>query len=647
MRHRVLQSLLILVVSLVVGRAMQLQVLQGKIWRAQAIGQHETRVALPAPRGTLYDREGRELAVSLTTYKIEVAPRELEEPRSAAQVLSAALTLPDETKRSIAEASRRYIVLPGRHSALVKEQLEARIGHGLYFNPVIERFYPRAELASELLGRVDASGRGGSGLELTFDSVLTGQPGFSVRRRDATGASAAWLETPIVEPTAGADIHLTIDADLQSLAESVLEDAILESRATGGDLLIVEPETGELLAATSRRNGRVAHLAAAIEPYEPGSTLKPFTIAALLAEGLADWDDVVDTGLGTYRTAGRTIHDTGPHGRLSLAQVLEVSSNVGMAMFAERLPWGDQYSYLRSFGFGTPTGLTYPSESAGLLRPPSRWSRQSGASLAIGYEVGVTPLQLAMAYAAIANGGNLMRPRLVRRAESAGKAVRWALEPEIIRRVVSEEVASQLREVLAHAVTQGTGRTAGVRGLSVAGKTGTALRFNSISGYSEGSYTASFVGLVPSDQPELVVLVKLDAPSGAYYGGETAAPVMRTAVRAALAGSHWSAPPLLGEPDFPDQKAGVSAGLVSAGGPYVFALDTPLRRSGDQAGALDGNSRIVVPDLRGLSIRAAALRLHDEGWRVVVQGGGRVESIRPTAGTELRRGERILLIGGV
>jgi membrane peptidoglycan carboxypeptidase len=267
--------------------------------------------------------------------------------------------------------------------------------------------------------------------------------------------------------------------------------------------------------------------------------------------------------------------------------------------------------------------------------------------LAIGYEVGVTPLQLAMAYAAIANGGNLMRPRLVRRAESAGKAVRWQLEPEIIRRVVSEEVASQLREVLAHAVTQGTGRTAGVRGLSVAGKTGTALRFNSISGYSEGSYTASFVGLVPSDQPELVVLVKLDAPSGAYYGGETAAPVMRTAVRAALAGSHWSAPPLLGEPDFPDQKAGVSAGLVSAGGPYVFALDTPLRRSGDQAGALDGNSRIVVPDLRGLSIRAAALRLHDEGWRVVVQGGGRVESIRPTAGTELRRGERILLIGGV
>ena len=457
LRQRALQLLLVFAVVTVMGRAAQLQVFEGNEWRNRAINQHEKRVPLPAPRGTIYDREGRELAVSRTTYNIAVAPHELRNTRSAAQVLRAALDVPQKTAQLIAESDRRWVVLPGRHSILVKEELEERVGVGVYYTPVIERFYPMGDLAGELLGRVNADGRGGSGLELFYDSLLTGQPGFAVRRRDATGASAGWLETPVVEPTPGVDIHLSIDSELQALAASILEDAIAESGANGGDLLIVEPQKGDLLAAASRRESRRDYLAAVTEPYEPGSTLKPFTAAALLQENLAKLNDNVDTGIGEYTVAGRTIHDTRPHGRLSLAEVLEVSSNVGMAKFAERLSQGIQYSYLRSFGFGTPTGLTYPSESSGLLRPPNRWSRQSRASLAIGYEVAVTPLQLAMAYAALANGGLLMRPRLVLGARVGDQASRWDTEPQIIRRVVSEEIASQLREVLAHAVTQGTG----------------------------------------------------------------------------------------------------------------------------------------------------------------------------------------------
>jgi cell division protein FtsI (penicillin-binding protein 3) len=645
LRHGLLQLALLLAVGALLGRAFQLQVVQGELWRGRALGQHQDRVQMPAPRGTIYDREGRELVASRTTYEIFVAPTELRDRDAAVRALRSILDLGLKKTRRIAEGERGWIRL-GAYSALQKERLEERIRQGLHPEPKVERFYPRGQLAAEIIGRVDFAGRGQSGLELSFDSVLTGQPGFGMRQRDATGASAGWLTTTLVPPAPGGDIYLTIDAEMQALAESVLEDAVEETEASGGDLLIIEPKTGEILAAASRRSDvRVPHLTAATEPYEAGSTLKPFTVSALLAEGLAELSDSVNTGSGLYRAAGRTIRDETPHGRLSLAQTLAVSSNVGMAKFAERIPKGVQFSYLRNFGFGTPTGLTYPSESAGLLRRPSEWSAQSRASLAIGYEVAVTPLQLAMAYGALANGGLLVRPQLVREAHSSEGTLRWRMRPEVIRRVVPAQVASQLRDVLARAVTQGTGRSAGVQGLSVAGKTGTAWRFDDQAGYAGGLYTSSFVGLIPSDDPQLVILVKLDEPSGAYYGGATAAPVMRTAVRGALAGSYWSVPPLMGEPEIPDNQAGVPAGQAPAGGPFVFALDAPLKRAQGENDRVALRDAAAVPDVRGLSLRAAAHRLHQAGWRVVVRGGGRVESMEPSVGSMLRRGEHVVLVG--
>lgn len=648
LRHGVLQLALLLAVAGILLRAFQLQVAQHDRWEELSLSQNQRRTSVPAPRGAIYDREGRVLAAGRTTYEIGVATNELSDREAAARSLREVLGLRAELAREIATGERRWVSLPGRYSAVKKEVLEARIPRGLHFNRVVDRSYPRGQLAAEIIGRVDAEGRGQSGLELTFDSLLAGQPGTAVRRRIASGASAVWVIEDVTPPSAGSDLYLTIDAEMQAIAESVLEDAIRTSNAEGGDLIVVDPNTGELLAVASRRVGRpphLAHLAAATEPYEAGSTLKPFTAAALLQEELADLSDIVDTGSGLYRTAGRTIHDEHPHGKLSLAQTLTVSSNVGMAMFAERLPKGVQFSYLRDFGFGTPTDLTYPSESSGTLRRPSEWSAQSRASLAIGYEVAVTPLQLAMAYATIANGGLLMRPQLVREARGEDGALRWSTRPELIRRVIEADVATELRGVLAHAVTEGTGQGAVVRGLSVAGKTGTAWRFDREQGYAGGAYTASFVGLIPSNDPQLVILVKLDKPSGAYYGGATAAPVMRSAVRAALAGSYWSVPPLMGEPDFPDQQAGVTAGQVPASGPYVFALDAPLMRAQGANDRRQLDDAVTVPDVAGLTLRAAAHRLHSQGWRVIVQGGGRVESTRPPVGTRLSRGEAVVLVG--
>ncbi len=650
LRHGMIQLSLLLSFAVLLGRAFHLQVVEGEEWSALAVGQQSERIPLTAPRGTIYDREGRELVVGRTTYKIAIAPQELSDRATAAVALRSLLGLSPEVAAQIAQGDKRWVPLHGRHSALVKEMIEERAGRiGVYPTAVVDRFYPRGQLAAEIIGRVDANGRGQSGLELSFDSLLAGQPGTGVSRVDATQSSANWLVTEIVAPTPGNDIYLTIDAEMQAIAESVLEDAVSVSDAKGGDMLVIDPRTGEVLAAASRRRGvdeTFRNFTAATEPYEAGSTLKPFTAAALLAEGLAELSDTVDTGNGLYLTSGRTIHDETPHGELSLAQTLTLSSNVGMAKFSERLSRGTQYSFLRAFGFGTPTGLAYPSESPGLLRRPSEWSRQSQASLAIGYEVAVTPLQLAMAYGALANGGILMRPQLVREARSADGSARWDKSPQVVRRVVAQDVASEIRTVLASAVTQGTGRSAGVLGLSVAGKTGTAWRFDSVEGYSGRSYTSSFVGLIPSDDPELVILVKLDEPSGAYYGGATAAPVMRTAVRAALAGSYWSAPPLMGEPEIPDEQAGVTAGQAPAGGPYIFALDAPLLRAPAENELAGQQSTAALPDVKGLSLRAAAHRLHESGWRVEVQGGGRVLSMQPSVGTRLRRGEHVLLVGG-
>jgi len=649
MRHGLLQLSFFLGMAVVLARTFQLQVIDGDRWENRAIAQHERRVPLPAPRGTIFDREGRELVVSRTSYKIAIAPKELRDGPAAAETLRRVLRLDRSKARRIAAGDDSWIVLPGTYSALQKETVEEQIEVGLHADPVVERFYPRGDLAAAIVGKVDASGTGQSGLELTYNSVLTGQPGFGVQRKDATGASAAWLTTPLVEPTRGGDVYLTIDAEMQALAESILGDAVDEAEATGGDLLIIDPKSGEILAAASQRDdfvGGVPHLTAATEPYEAGSTLKPFTTSALLAEGLAQLTDSVDTGNGVYRTAGRTLHDDHHKGFISLRQTLAVSSNVGMAMFAERLPEGEQFTYLRNFGFGTPTGLAYPSESSGLLRQPSQWSRQSRASLAIGYEVAVTPLQLVMAYGALANGGVLMRPQLVREVHDSEGTPSWRMEEEEIRRVLPEEVAATMREVLAHAVTEGTGRSAGVAGLSVAGKTGTAWRFDREIGYAGRSYTSSFVGLIPADDPQLVILVKLDEPSGQYYGGMTAAPVMRTAVRAALAGSYWSAPPLMGEPEYPDEQAGVPAGQAPAGGTYVFALDAPLQRAHEEADRVGSEEAALVPDVTGTSLRAAAHRLHAAGWRVVVRGGGRVVSTEPSVGTSLLRGESVVLVGG-
>jgi cell division protein FtsI (penicillin-binding protein 3) len=461
-------------------------------------------------------------------------------------------------------------------------------------------------------------------------------------------------------------VVLTIDAGLQEIAEDALSRAIESSGASGGDVLIVDPRTGDLLAVASRRHDGSLKVPAFTDPFEPGSTAKPFLLASLLSEGLVSLTDSIDVMHGVFKDGRRVIRDVHPYDKLTVAEVVRYSSNVGAALLSKRLSYDMQYKYLRDFGFGLPTGIDYPAESSGLLRRPDRWSGLSQASLAMGYEISVTSLQLVMAYAALANGGRLLRPRLLKEVRSHTGEVLERWDPQTIRRVIDERVASQITEVLTSVVEGGTGTRAAMTTLSVAGKSGTA-RLVSGGGYQR-RYGSSFVAYSPAEDPSLVIFAKLEDPQGAFYGGSVAAPISRGALQAALAtrgieisrgkavpsSFHFDWRQSVG-PAVPTDEQGLvePVTLSVAQDPVRFAstdastnvsTNTPMDPSLDAVrfASVSGSAR-RLPDLRGLSVRSAAARLHALGLQTKLEASGRVEFQTPAPGSPVAVGSVVLL----
>ncbi|HUH12690.1 MAG TPA: penicillin-binding protein 2, partial [Longimicrobiales bacterium] len=532
-RRGLLLAVLLCASVTVAGRAVQLQVVERDAWVTRASEQHARQLPLPAPRGALYDRDGVPLAVSQRAFRVSVAPAEVADSVAAAGALVEALGISARDAARAVDGRRRWVVLPGLYGAPVRERLAGT--PGIHFETVLERFHPHGALALEVLGRISGDGRALGGLELELDTLLSGRAGSAVMRRDAHGEPIPGATVTVEEPVAGHDVYLTLDFDLQEIAHEALRHAVEETGSAGGDLLMADPWTGEILAAVSRAGDGSLRWSAVTDPVEPGSTIKPFIVAALLARGRVTMGDSVDAASAPFTRAGRGWPtDIHPFGVVTVRDALERSSNVALARLAQRLTPAEQYAALRDFGFGTPTGVRYPSESGGRLRRPAEWSSLSQASQAIGYEISVTPLQLLMAYGALANGGTLLEPRLVREVHSPVGQPVARFEAARVRRVVSAGVASQVGAALVDVVRAGTAQAASLETFSVAGKTGTARRVVS-SGYMAGAYTSTFAGYFPAVDPQLVFLVKLDRPSGAYYGGATAAPVTRETLAAALA----------------------------------------------------------------------------------------------------------------
>lgn len=620
----------------VVGRAAMLQV-ENAEWRQRSAEQHRMSRPVPSIRGSILDRDGVLLAQSREVVEVGLAPRELRRDENgfaaeAAAALQSVLGLSPSEARRRTSSDDAWVVIPGRYPTTVRAGLEDI--RGVYAGRGYERFRPHGDLVAGVLGTI-LEERGAGGIEESYDQVLTGQPGEEMTLRDARGIELPGRAVPVKPPVPGGNVSLTIDVDLQEIAREELQEAIETTGSKGGDILVTDPASGEILAVVSIRDGDAAGLAAINTANEPGSTLKPFTVAGILSNGVGTLDDLVDIDNGTWRVAGRTLHDVHPKASiLTLADALRVSSNVGVAKMADRLSHRQQYEMLRDFGFGMPTGLPIPGETSGILRKPEDWSRQSPASLAIGYEISVSPLQLAMAYGALANGGRLMAPRLVREVRAVDGTLIERPEPRLIRQVIDGRVAHDISRVLVEVTESGTGTRARLTSFAVAGKSGTSRAYRADGGYADGEYFATFVGFFPAEDPQLLAYVKLNGPEGVYYGGAAAAPVIRATMEAILAAQ---------QPPVDRRVLAHAARRPAPRNPVIrFAGAEPPGSGAEPARWASGEgTEVVVPDVSGLSARSAVRRLHTAGLRVVWDAPGPVLGTWPTAGTLLMQGDTV------
>ena len=647
-------------------RSAEVQVAERGAWVRDALGQHQKSKTVPAPRGRILDRNGGQLAVSHWRAEVGIAPNELENREVAAAALVENLGVRPRTARRVTEERRSWHVVPGRYSMTQVAQMRGL--RGVHVEGELHRLYPRAELGRGLLGLVQ-DGRGAGGVEQSMDSALAGRAGREIVARDNQGREIPGRVLVVEEPVPGRDVVLAIDMDLQAVAEEVLSAAVDSASARGGDLVVTDPVTGEILAMASVANGSPGALSAVTNAYEPGSTVKPFTSAALLHHGLAALADSVDTEDGRWQVAGREITDIHAGGWMTLHEVIQQSSNVGIAKFASRMTRRQQYTNLRDFGFGTPTGIALPGEATGVLRRPQQWSRQSSHSLAFGYELSATPLQMAMAFGVLANGGLLMEPLLVKEVRDADGLPVRVVRPRVIRRVLPEWVAETLTPVLVDVVENGTGALARMSSFLVAGKSGTTRAVGDDGRYEAGAYHSSFGAYFPADDPQLLFFVKLDRPQGAYYGGATAAPVTRTALESLLSARrspidrralarvqrrYIPPPPTTPLVRFAVATSEPAAGAGSLAGDFAGSPS----RAGDfaeSASRADDFPRVreddpreremVVPLLVGASARVALRRLHKMGLRVRVEGSGAVQGTVPEAGASVWAGDTIQVRG--
>lgn len=631
----------------ILARAAQLQLSQGDRWADQAQSQRTERTVLPARRGGLYDRSGVPLAVSLEFYHVGVAPNELDDLRTALRLLSTHLGVSRAAFERDLRAGKRWIYFHGPFTATEVHPL--RRLRGVHLTRDYQRFYPSRALARPIIGGLSPERpQGGAGLELSLDSILTGQPGEAVLLKDRAGRRYDSPARVIHEPVPGNDVFLTIDAELQEIAERGLDQALASMRAEGGDVVFLDPTNGHLLALASRQPGSTRNpsirASTFTDPFEPGSTAKLFTAAALLTHDRIDSTDAVFAEGGSWQmpitSSGRTRVITDAHktaGNLTLARTIQVSSNIGMAKFSSRLSPEEQFEMLRDFGFGTPTGAEFPSESRGRLARPDKWQPMyTRASMAMGYEFGVTPVQLAAAYGAIANEGLLLTPTLVKEIRDPTVQVIYRHQPEPVRRVVSPEVARRLREFMKSAVEEGgTGEGAQLVNYTLLGKTGTAVRFEG-GRYVRGEYTASFAALFPADDPQLVVIVKIDNPRGQYYGGLTAAPVTRVMLQQALASRRIAIDrSRLTDQDSASPRAARTRRPPTASSRVI--LSWPYRLPDTTVAARP------VPSVAGQPAREAALALHQRGFRVSLRGLGRVSRTQPPGGQTAKPGTAVVV----
>jgi cell division protein FtsI/penicillin-binding protein 2 len=612
------------------ARLYQLQVVEHESYRLRASEQQHQMVDLAPPRGTIFDARGRQLAVSMAVDSAYVLPRQLADPADASKRIAPILGWSEAAARERLTDSRRWVWLARQLDPPVAKALRDLGVEGLYFMEESKRFYPLDELAGPVLGFVGTDHSGLAGLEAAYNQVVSGR---AVRRsflRDALNGRAVAPGFSFIDAEPGADLHLTIDAAVQHIVEAELASALESTRARSGVVVLMQPQTGAILAMASQPGynpNRFGDYAPerwrnpAVEfAFEPGSTFKAITAAAALERNLVDPMDVIDCELGAITLGSTRIRDHKPFGQLTFREVIARSSNVGAIKIGMRLDRSDFFDRVHAFGFGTATGIDLPGENPGIVRAVKNWSKYEAAYLSIGQGLSATPVQLVRAFAALANGGYLVDPHIVAAIDQGGRRAAPEHRPRG-EAVVGAATLRTVTRLLEAVVEEGGGRQAAVPGYRVAGKTGTAQKALPGVGYLPNRHVASFLGFVPSRRPEIVALVMLDDPQGLYYGGEVAAPVFGAIMARVL--------PYLGV----GPEAEESFDLASAPDLETSAPELVLARSRPAAGAWSSDGS--VPDLRGLTAREAIDALALQGLRPRLHGTGFVETQSPTAGQSM------------
>lgn len=655
-RSLILSGVLALWMVGLLARLYQLEIFEYVELLSRAQRQQQRTVEVAPERGAIYDRQMHPLAMSLAVESVYAVPTDIANKELAASLLAPVLDLDRNDLLGRLNAFKSFCWVKRKISSQEVERVLDLNLKGIYFQKEMKRFYPKGELAAPVLGYVGLDDKGLAGLEYGFKDI-EGKPGRVLLAEDARRQS---FQSSEWEGQSGKNLVLSLDENVQYIAEKALGQTVEKFHAAGGAAIVEDPNTGEILAMAGAPSfdpnaytdspplARIDRPVSMV--YEPGSVFKIVTVSAALEENLTTPNEVIDCQEGSITIAGHVIHDDERFGLLTVAEVLAHSSDVGAIKLGLRLGDDRLYEYIRKFGFGARTNVDLPGEERGLLRPPTAWSAISIGAISMGQEVGVTPIQLISAYSAIANGGILIQPRLVRDVYRGNS--HDALPPARGRRVVSEQTAATMRQLFAGVIDHGTGTTAQVSGYTAGGKTGTAQKIDATGHYSKSHYIASFVGFAPADKPAIAILVTIDSPVGAKYGRDVAAPAFASIASQTLSylnvpqdnpssvlhfASSASARSLRQQRRSPaDTRTKYSEIAEAAPSPVEsvsYAHGDPSTKSGTML--LNDGPLITVPDFSGMALRAVVEKCQTLGFELKLSGSGvGVEQV-PVAGAKV------------
>jgi stage V sporulation protein D (sporulation-specific penicillin-binding protein) len=674
---------LFLVVAVIMAglscRLIYLQFYQSAWLTENATEQRIREIPVEAKRGLIFDRNGKELGVSISTQSVYAIPAEVQDVKDTAAKLAAILTF-DENK--LAEKLKRrqaFTWIKRKVDAEIAKKINTLNLPGIGLTEESQRYYPNDELAAHVLGFTGIDSQGLDGAELTFDSYLKGRPGSIVIEYDARGREIPHATHRFAPPVEGKNIYLTIDMVIQKIVERELDRVIQETQAKGVTIIIMQPQTGEILALGNRPAYNPNHFAdfspklwrnpAVSNAYEPGSTFKIITTAGVLGEKIVSpTERFFDPG--EIEVQGRHIHcwKAGGHGSQTFEEVVKNSCNVGFVNVGLRLGRDPFYKYLNNFGLGKRTGIDLPGEAKGIIIDKNQIKPINIATMAMGQSIAVTPIQLLTAVSAIANGGQLNRPQIVREVKSKDGELIRSFTIDNVNQVIDAQTAEAVKGILEQVVENGTGKNAAVEGYRIAGKTGTAQKVGA-GGYMPGKYIASFAGFGPVDKPEVAMLVVIDEPVGLYYGGQIAAPVFNAVMKDVLQylkGSpliktdgkskeeaHVIVPSVINllayEAIKELQKVGLSARVDNDSMRVTDQIPKPGSRVPAGATVLlhselvryEGGE-VTVPDCSGKNLKEVAEILAEIGLRIEPSGvGEKAVRQQPKPGTKVSTGEQV------